>query len=81
MRLFQPPGQLELYLAGGYAGFWARANARAEIFEAFMRRQVYATTGPRITLRLFGGWNFGDDVLKQDWVKAGKLNGKVFEVA
>jgi hypothetical protein len=63
------------YLAGGYAGVWARANTRAEIFDAFMRREVYATTGPRITLRLFGGWNFGDDVLKQDWVKAGYAQG------
>jgi Protein of unknown function (DUF3604) len=63
------------YLAGGYAGVWATANTRAAIFDAFMRREVYATTGPRIVLRLFGGWNFGPDVLQGDWVKAGYGHG------
>ncbi len=48
------------YLASGYAGVWARANTRAEIFDALKRREVYATTGPRITVRLFGGFDFSD---------------------
>ncbi|MBS0254928.1 MAG: DUF3604 domain-containing protein [Proteobacteria bacterium] len=58
------------YLAGGYAGVWARANTRSEIFDALMRREVYATTGPRMVLRVFGGWNFGPGALKGDWVPA-----------
>ena len=63
------------YLAGGYAGVWARANTRTEIFDALMRREVYATTGPRMVLRLFAGWGFGADALKGDWVARGYKEG------
>ncbi len=58
------------YLAGGYAAVWAKANTRSAIFDAMMRKETYATTGPRMTVRFFGGWNFGADALKGDWVKA-----------
>jgi hypothetical protein len=42
----------------GYAGVWATHNTRSAIFAALKRREVYASTGPRITLRFFGGWHF-----------------------
>jgi hypothetical protein len=63
------------YLAGGYAGVWAVANTRGAIFDAIMRREVYATTGPRMQVRLFGGWDFNASDLKNDWVKAGYARG------
>ncbi len=63
------------YLAGGYAAVWARANTRAEIFDAMMRREVYSTTGPRMVLRVFGGWDFRPEDLNADWVKAGYERG------
>ena len=63
------------YLAGGYAGVWARANTRSEIFDALMRREVYATTGPRMVLRMFAGWGFGADALQGDWVARGYKQG------
>ena len=64
------------YLAGGYAGVWARANTRAEIFDAFARREVYATTGPRMTVRLFGGFDFtAGDFARQGWVADGYRRG------
>lgn len=63
------------YMAGGYAAVWARANTRAEIFDAMMRREVYATTGPRMTVRLFGGFDFTEEDWRDDWVGAGYARG------
>ena len=64
------------YLAGGYAAVWAKANTRAAIFDAMERREVYATTGPRMTVRFFAGWNYGADATKaKDWVKAAYAGG------
>ena len=63
------------YLAGGYAAAWARGNTRAEIFDAFMRREVYATTGPRMVLRLFAGHDFSDRDWTGDWVRKGYTRG------
>ena len=63
------------YLAGGYAAAWARGNTRAEIFDAFKRREVYATTGPRMVLRVFAGFDFTPADWRGDWVRAGYRRG------
>ncbi len=63
------------YLASGYAAVWAKANTRAAIFDALERREVYASTGPRMTVRFFGGWDFKADDLKGNWVQAGYKRG------
>ena len=46
------------FSGSGYAAVWAEANTREAVFAAFKRREVYASTGPRITLRFFGGWDY-----------------------
>ena len=44
--------------ASGYAGVWATDNTRQALFDAMQRKVVYATTGPRMIVRFFGGWDF-----------------------
>jgi Protein of unknown function (DUF3604) len=63
------------YLAGGIAAVWATGNTREAIFDAMARREVYATTGTRLTVRIFGGWNFSARDFRGDWVKAGYARG------
>jgi hypothetical protein len=62
--------------ASGLAAVWAKDNTREDIFDAMRRKEVYATTGPRMTVRLFGGWDFveGDD-LRSNYVDIGYARG------
>jgi hypothetical protein len=60
----------------GLTAVWAEANTREAIFDAMKRKETYATSGVRIRLRLFGGWEFDQDLVNQQgWDKTGYAKG------
>lgn len=81
------PGRTELKMAAqlqtvwrlvssGLAAVWADENTREGIFNAFKRKEVYATTGTRIRLRMFGGWSFNQtDLTSSNKAQIGYARG------
>jgi hypothetical protein len=62
--------------ASGYTGVWASENTREAIWDALKRKEAYSTTGPRITVRFFGGWDFdAKDARTRMPAEAGYANG------
>jgi Protein of unknown function (DUF3604) len=60
----------------GLGGVWAEENTRESIFDAMKRKETFGTSGVRIRVRMFGGWDYPNDVLeKKDWVKIGYAQG------
>ena len=69
----EPPTKIS---AGGLTGVWAESNTRASIFDALKRKECFGTSGNRIKVRLFAGWNYTNDIIKQnDWVKQAYASG------
>ncbi len=61
---------------GGLAAVWAEENTRDSLFSAMRRRETYGTSGPRLEVRFFGGWNYPADLCRNpDWVKEAYAGG------
>lgn len=54
----------DMLAASGYQGVWATENTRESLFDAMKRKETYATTGPRMMVRFFGGWEYTEDDLR-----------------
>ena len=64
----EPPTALG---SGGLTGVWAEENTREALFAAMKRKETFGTSGVRIKVRMFAGWNYPKDVTRNgDWVKA-----------
>src|SRR5262249_2543996 len=62
--------------ASGLAAVWARENTRAALFDALERKEVYGTTGTRVLVRVFAGWDFtADETSRPDFAAAGYRRG------
>jgi len=63
-------------LSAGLAGIWAQENTRESLWDALKRKEVYASTGPRVSVRVFAGWDYAeDDVYRPDFVQIGYQKG------
>src|SRR5882724_868745 len=61
---------------GGLTGVWSEENTRASIFAAMQRKETFVVSGPHITVRFFGGWEYTADApAAPDWVKTGYAKG------
>jgi len=62
--------------SSGYAAVWATENTRQALFSAMKKKEVYATTGPRMTVRFFGGWHYDrEDAFHPDLARVGYEGG------
>ena len=69
------PSKIEQGTAG-LSCVWAEENTRASIYDAMARKETWATSGPRIKVRIFGGYGFTEDTLNSlHWAEQGYANG------
>lgn len=69
----EPPTKIS---AAGITGVWAENNTREAIFDALKRKECFGTSGNRIKVRMFAGWDYKANLIRQDdWVKQAYASG------
>lgn len=69
-------GDIRLMNPAGLSAIWAEENTRASLFDGMKRKETFATSGVRIKLRFFGGWDYNkDSVSGRGWIKKAYANG------
>ncbi len=69
----EPPTKIG---AAGITGVWAESNTREAIFDALKRKECFATSGNRVKVRMFAGWDYTKELLNQnDWIKQAYASG------
>lgn len=70
------PEDNTIFSSAGLTGVWAERNDRDAIFAALKRKETFATSGPRMRVRMFGGWGFGPNALAEpEWVAKAYARG------
>jgi hypothetical protein len=73
-----PEVKTRLYesMAGGLTAIWARENTREALWDAMKRKEVFATTGTRLRVRVFGGWDLAEsDLARSNFAEHGYDHG------
>ena len=68
--------QIRKFGSGGLAGVWAESNTRESIYNAMLRKETFGTSGTRMKVRMFGGWEFDSNILDSaDWLTSAYSEG------